>query len=428
MWSVEVTFDAAHRAVLSAGKPLVYVCPPAGWALRPLFAQLEPGDGLDTLLLVPNPGDAHDAAAALAGVVPGYVHAATGILRSERLARAGAISLLIATPSVAHTLIGKSALPLDALRRIVYAWPERMPDDAPLVDAVLAEARPAQRIIVTTDESAVTEVVQRHARRAPVAVHSRPPERPTREVGYATVGPATRDAAVEAVIEATNPERAVVWNPYEDPSSHPPHPPGVSGPEDTAEATVTLFLFADLPTAPLLANTPEATRAIVLVRPSQIPYLRQVARLGTPVRVSREPDRIREARAAIRRRLRSILRDEPLVAELDTIEGLLDEYDPVLVAAAALHDAAKASTAESTVSTWTKVHLSAGRKDRVGPKDVVGALVNAVGLAPGDIGRIDVQDRFTLVDLRPEDAPRAVEGLTGQSLRGVRITARLDRR
>jgi len=58
----------------------------------------------------------------------------------------------------------------------------------------------------------------------------------------------------------------------------------------------------------------------------------------------------------------------------------------------------------------------------------VGALLNAVGLAKEDIGRIELREGFTLVDVRAEEAERAVRGLTGTTLRGRRIAARLDRR
>lgn len=426
MWNVEVTFDAAHRAVLSAGKPLVYVCPPAGWALRPLVEQFDAGDGLDTLLIVPNPGDVLDAASALSPVIAGYVHAATGLLRTERLVRSGAVSFLIATPAVVQALVAKSALAVGAVPRIVWTWPERMPETGSVVDDILAEAPGAQRIIVTTDETAAAEPIQRHARRAPVAVHSRPPEHPTTSIRYATLGSTTRDAAVREVVETIDPERAVVWTPFDRAA---PAQPGIAGPDGADAAPAALHVFADLPTAPLLAQIPPGASAVVLIRPSQLAYLRRLTRVEGPVRISREPDRIRERAAAVRRQLRQVIEEHDLAAELEAIEPLLDDFDPAIIAAAALREGlARQDAPEAAASTWTKVHLSAGRKDRIGPRDVVGALVNAVGLSPDDIGRIDVQDRFTLVDIRPDDASRVVRSLTGQGLRGVRITARLDRR
>ena len=427
MWNVDVTFDAACRAVLSADKPLVYVCPPAGWALRPLFEQFPAGEGLETLILVPGPGDALDVATALHATTPRPVHAATGVERTGRLLRSDALGTLVATPATAHALLGRSALKLDAVTRTVWAWPERVGDAAQAAEEILAEARGAQRVIVTADDAETAEVIRRHARRAPVAVHSRPPERPLRTARYAVIGATTRSAAAAAVMETLDPVRTLIWNPLEPIADAPAFGVGPATGEAVPEDG--LVLFADLPTTTLLERVPPETEAVVLVRPDQIAYLRRLVRVAGPVRISREPDRLHERTAALRRRLRATLETETLDAELQALEPLLDEFDPALIAAAALRDSlTSVGAAEAEVSTWTRMHLNAGRKDRVGPKDVVGALVNAVGLAPDRVGRIDVQERFTLVDVRPEDAPRIARSLTGQSLRGKRITARLDRR
>ena len=52
-WTFAPTFDAGPRAALGGGKNLVYVCPPAAWAVVPLLQRLEetPEPGLATLLL-----------------------------------------------------------------------------------------------------------------------------------------------------------------------------------------------------------------------------------------------------------------------------------------------------------------------------------------------------------------------------------------
>jgi len=56
----------------------------------------------------------------------------------------------------------------------------------------------------------------------------------------------------------------------------------------------------------------------------------------------------------------------------------------------------------------------------------VGALIREVGLGKGDIGRIDLRDSFTLVDVADRAADRVVRGLTGVTIKGRRAVARLD--
>jgi len=42
-----------------------------------------------------------------------------------------------------------------------------------------------------------------------------------------------------------------------------------------------------------------------------------------------------------------------------------------------------------------------GTKDRASAKDLVGALIKEAGLEKGQIGKIDVRERFSLVEVAP---------------------------
>jgi hypothetical protein len=133
--------------------------------------------------------------------------------------------------------------------------------------------------------------------------------------------------------------------------------------------------------------------------------------------------------AQLRRDLRERLDAGPPLPELLALDPLFEEYDPAVVAAALLARGTVPSTATPADATaWVRVHVNAGRRDQLRPGDLVGALLHAVGLVKEDIGRIELREGFTLVDVRAEEAERAVRGLTGTTLRGRRIVARLDRR
>jgi len=60
-------------------------------------------------------------------------------------------------------------------------------------------------------------------------------------------------------------------------------------------------------------------------------------------------------------------------------------------------------------------------------KDLVGALIKEAGLQKGQIGRIDVRETFSLVDVAPAVVDQAIRRMSGVSVRGRRVTARPDK-
>ena len=55
------------------------------------------------------------------------------------------------------------------------------------------------------------------------------------------------------------------------------------------------------------------------------------------------------------------------------------------------------------------------------------ALIKEAGLQKGQIGKIDVRETFSLVDIASAAVDQAVRRLTGVSIRGRRVSARPDR-
>ena len=46
-----------------------------------------------------------------------------------------------------------------------------------------------------------------------------------------------------------------------------------------------------------------------------------------------------------------------------------------------------------------RVHINAGRKDRMAPNFILGALVEATGMAGNEFGKIDIHDQYTTVEV-----------------------------
>jgi ATP-dependent RNA helicase DeaD len=78
-------------------------------------------------------------------------------------------------------------------------------------------------------------------------------------------------------------------------------------------------------------------------------------------------------------------------------------------------------------SSLAKYRIAVGRRHRVEPRQIVGALANEGGLKREDFGQIDIRPDFSLVEL-PADLPNEVlDRLSGTRISGRLIELRLDR-
>ncbi|PTX20284.1 ATP-dependent RNA helicase DbpA [Pontibacter mucosus] len=68
----------------------------------------------------------------------------------------------------------------------------------------------------------------------------------------------------------------------------------------------------------------------------------------------------------------------------------------------------------------TTLHISGGRKDKLSPRDIVGALIAEVGLKASEIGKIEIQDRHSFVAIPEEAASAAVRKLSAARIKGKR--------
>lgn len=438
-WTFAPEFDAAARAALSAGKPVVYCAPPAAWAVRPLLERLGETDATapGTLILVPERLLAVDLVGEASGV-PGLQPArvATSSERTGQLLQSGRIRTLVGTPSTALRLLGRSALQPSMFGRVVVCWPESYAaaDAAADLEALLGEVR-AQRIVVTGSLVDAGDFLERYAHRAPAVMAAAPPEQPGPAVRYAIVAPNAVVRAVESALDRLQPASALVWDPVRE---RPQGWIGLNAAEATAVSAsipsdpVALAIATDLPSAGALAALRAAgTDVLILVRPSQLTYLKTLARAVTPLSVTSEADRARDwqerLRDAVRQRIEARGCEENLLA----LAPLFEEFDPALVAAALMDvtgGPAKAAPTATDVPLWAHLHLNVGRRDGVRAGDVVGATLNAAGLPKEHVGRVDIRENFTLVEVRAESAESARRGLVGVTLKGRQLTARFDRK
>jgi hypothetical protein len=441
-WEFAPVLDAAHRAALGSAKPLIYVCPPAAWAVRPLFQALTPNEAAPgTLVAVPEVSHALDLAAALQSLAPLVpVHPITAPTRAQTLLRAGGIRTLIGTLPDILDLVRRTAFKPESLARVVVGWPEQMLSQGLShgLDTLLADAPEAQRLVVTQDEGPIAEFLERHARRAPLASVARLPAAAAGPVRYALVDRSRRVLGGRLVLDALDPGRAWVWDPGPDAAARCAALTGQPGVRlldtaagDDAAEPADLAIALDLPSADVLGTLRAAAReVVVLLDGVQLPYLERIASPAAALRLAGAPDQARDALARLRREVRDRLAGATPITELLALDPLFEEYDPALIAAALLaaRGASPGPAASEEVPSWVRVYVNAGRRDQLRPGDLVGALLHGVGLSKDQVGRIELREGFALVDVRASEAERAVAGLNGATIRGRRIAARIDRR
>lgn len=345
-------------------------------------------------------------------------HAVTGLTRTAALLKEKRVGVLAGAPADLTALVARATLKLDLFETIILAWPEGFAAEA---EPLLAEAPEARRVVLSWNPPALAEFLERHARRAEV-VGDLPldadgkPLGPVGSARYATVPAARRAAAVRDVLDVVRADRPYVWSGG-----------AIEQPVDADLAIATI-----LPTrAELQALIAVAPSPVVLALASQLPYLRSIAAL-TPLPLSPVTERAQDRAAAMRAEIAARLERGDVDAELLVLEPLFERWDPAEVAAAVLAVSRQSSVISSEPSEplpagWVKLFVNIGRKDRAAPKDLVGALIREVGLEKGQIGRIEMKDAFSLVDVAAGVAEQAARRLTGVAIRGKRASARLDR-
>jgi DbpA RNA binding domain len=360
----------------------------------------------------------HEQAVLWADAAPAELraHAVTGLDRTAALLKEKRVGVVAGSPADLAALVARSALKLEQIDTVVLAWPESF---AAELDTLLAEAPGARRILLSWNPTALDAFLERHARR-PEIIGDLPlddvgqPLGPVAAARYALVAAGRK--RVRDVLDALRAVRPFVW------SGGP-----VEAPAETPDAVVA----AVLPTRDELRVLAGIAPVTVLTLASQLPFLRSIATL-TPLTLPSPADRAQDRNAALRSRITARLVQGDVDAELAVLAPLFEEHAPAMVAAALLAisrqpSAGSEPTPAAQAAAWERLFVPVGRKDGASAKDLVGALIKEAGLQKGQIGKIDVRETFSLVDIVPQIAEQALQRLSGVSIRGRQISARRDR-
>ena len=74
-----------------------------------------------------------------------------------------------------------------------------------------------------------------------------------------------------------------------------------------------------------------------------------------------------------------------------------------------------------------RLYVCAGRLARVRPGDLVGAIANELQLDASVVGAIQIQDKFSIVEVPDEIADDIIDALRNTTIKGKRVIVRRDR-
>lgn len=187
---------------------------------------------------------------------------------------------------------------------------------------------------------------------------------------------------------------------------------------------------------------------LILVRSRELMHLRDLslrtgyrlvpAREPIPTRVAGELDRLREL-------IERALKEEELAPHYLALEPLFQDHSPGEVAAAAMallqkkQEPSRRQGTEPPVAsgesratgpapkTWVRLFVGVGEKEEVGPGDLLGAIAGEAGVEGSQVGKIEIRETFSIVEVVTEVADRVIKGINGTTIRGRSVRCDYDR-
>ncbi len=82
----------------------------------------------------------------------------------------------------------------------------------------------------------------------------------------------------------------------------------------------------------------------------------------------------------------------------------------------------KKGTGKTNLTNPSRLFLSLGKRDRISPKDIVGAIANEANISSSKIGAIDIYKEFTFVDVEKNCVDKVIKKLNGKKIRNKTLS------
>lgn len=177
--------------------------------------------------------------------------------------------------------------------------------------------------------------------------------------------------------------------------------------------------------------------AITLVGARDFKQLRLIENL-TKSRIRREKlpsqaDIHERQKEGIKERLQRMLEDGKLAYYRSIVDNMVDDYDPMDIAAAALKlsldldEDREELNYESFANTgarpgMVRLFITIGRKDNISPGELVRVIADETGIPEGIIGHINIYEKFTFVEVPEDWANCVISCLHRQTIKGRRVS------
>lgn len=436
---------------------------------RLIREEVEPGDP-SALVLVPDARAAAAVALSLARL------ARPGGLRVRALGRgwtSGPAHVLVAPVEGALAAVRSSDLKLERAVALVIDGADLMvgtpqwPQLETLMDAVPGAA---QRVLVTGRfDDAIDRFVHGHLRKAmTIPPRAEPGETATEGAGfrYAVVSEADKPAAaVHFLSDLDDDQVAVICRSAErvellmselgargalDPASESPRVVVLPSDEADRRSVQAGVLSYDVPFDSAELEALHRRGGAVLVTPRERAHLLRIAeRARLPARAVPIPAEPETRVEAFRERIREAARGD-LTPELALLQPLMAEIPAAVVAAAAIRLTRTAASGDREAilspasgpartgsasaapppdaGAWVRLFLGIGSRDAAGPGDILGAITGEAGVSGDQVGKIEIRESHSTVEVESGVAARVIQALNGRSLRGRSLRVDYDRK
>jgi hypothetical protein len=402
----------------------------------------------------------------------------TGAVRARRVLGLAPVAVVTGTPADLLTLRRDAALDVEQLQTVVIVGLDEIlaANGADTLQALLGDAPDnVSRVATLETETAACEAfleaqLRRARRIAPLVVGDTTPAVTPR---FLLTSAAGRTDALRLVLDETDPPSLVVIAASDAGMTEATAALARLGLEvDGVAVQVTRQPTAQHVSLAVLWEAPATFEALVeslamrpvdavaLLLPDDLPSFRRLthnlAEAWTPApKKAAAEDRVQQLRTSLRATLAN---GQAAASELALLAPLLETHDALELACAALRlyegarreaqaarakaaaagakstvretprDAARPGDAPSAPTGRQRVFLAAGKRDNVRVGDIVGAIANEAGVPGEKIGQVELFESHATVELEATDAKKVVEALSSATLRGRRLSARIDER
>ena len=425
--------------------------------LTTLVDRIDPARAEPQLLVVT--ADAENAASAaetivrVAGDRAIRVVAATASPRAARLLKSAPAHVVTGAPGELVALLQSSALKPESVRGVVFAWLDPIletPDAQPLETLLNELPKEGARVVLATETTpAIEALIERYARRARRAAESTTAAEATPlSAEYVATTEPSRLVTLRRLLDALDLPRAVLYARSETVRvqaaaiarslGYPGDAVRIASEADASgtDPLVLVELPASREEMRTLAGS-AGRRIYALAQPSQLGSLRALLGGGggsgtlAPIALLDAAERARGRDAALRASLRDILVSGDVRREVLALEPLLSEFDGIEIAAAALRmleqqRPVRSATTAAHAPPMQRLFVNLGEKDGVRAQELVTAVTTEAGIPGSQIGKVEVRDNHSLVEVAASVAALVADKLSGSVVRGRKVQARVD--